>query len=213
MLRGSIHRQHVNWQRLMWRGGGPARLLTGEIIANKGTPLRVIDRLQGRPPPARKPCFMDRDSVQIQTHAYAQTCTFICMYTCTHTQTFTLLTGCSLFKECSQLFGCSSATHDQIRSLFLKLMKRFWLQTSFMAKHNKSHKDHNRSQQRTCEPRTGAEWRKSIWAMFCRRVEKIRNWYNAHCRRFQFRLRMAAVRLMQWIVDGNNTDPDDSIIL
>lgn len=122
MLRGSIHRQHVNWQRLMWRGGGPARLLTGEIIANKGTPLCVIDRLQGRPPPARKPCFMDRDSVQIQTHAYAQTCTFICMYTCTHTQTFTLLTGCSLFKECSQLFGYSSATHDQIRSLFLKLI-------------------------------------------------------------------------------------------
>lgn len=29
----------------MWRGGGAARLLTAEIIANKGTPLGVIDRL------------------------------------------------------------------------------------------------------------------------------------------------------------------------
>lgn len=50
MLHGPIRRRRVNWQRLMWRGGGPARLLTGEIIANKGTPLWMIDRLRGKRP-------------------------------------------------------------------------------------------------------------------------------------------------------------------
>lgn len=49
MLRGSIHRQVGNWQRLMWWGGDTARLLTGKIIANKATPLWMTDRLQGRP--------------------------------------------------------------------------------------------------------------------------------------------------------------------
>lgn len=49
MLRGSIHGQRVSWQRLMWRGGGTAGLLTAEIIANKATPQRMIDNLWERP--------------------------------------------------------------------------------------------------------------------------------------------------------------------
>lgn len=49
MLRSSILGQRVNWQRLMWRGGGTAGLLTAEIIANKATPQRMIDNLWERP--------------------------------------------------------------------------------------------------------------------------------------------------------------------
>lgn len=51
----------------MWRGGGPAGLLTGEIIANKATPLRMIDRLQGKAPPARNLCSVEPVSAQIPT--------------------------------------------------------------------------------------------------------------------------------------------------
>lgn len=49
----------------MWRGGGAARLLTAEIIANKGTPLGVIDRLRGGRPPSPRWCASRRGHVYV----------------------------------------------------------------------------------------------------------------------------------------------------
>lgn len=113
MLHGSIHRRRVNWQRLMWRGGGTAALLTGEIIANKATPIWMIDRLRGRPwsrPALKYKQYSVGTSIHATDWLFTTQCTLAGNYVDNRTQTIASISVAEVIKrsesETEMLFLC-----------------------------------------------------------------------------------------------------------